>query len=104
MSNDRQFDARPAHYSTDYSDANETGIVELLNEALAAAATPAGVPVTDVFTAFQTVAFPAGGHTCNLGLLQASPQNEFVCDVHPSQSGQRLIAAAVERTYASTRQ
>ena len=92
------------YYSTDYADANETGIIELLNEALANAAATEGVPVADVFTAFQTVASAAGGHTCNAGLLNASPQNEFVCDVHPSQSGQRLIAAAVERTFTSTRQ
>jgi GDSL-like Lipase/Acylhydrolase family len=78
------------YYSTDYADANETGVIELLNEALAAAAATEGVPVADVFTAFQTVASAAGGHTCKVGLLKASPQNEFVCDVSSKPVGPAL--------------
>jgi hypothetical protein len=40
------------------------------------------------------------GELHNPGLLNASPANQFVCDVHPSQSGQQLLAAAVEKAYA----
>lgn len=91
------------YYSDDYSDANLTSIFTALNQALAAVAAPAGAPVADVFTAFQTAAGPAGGHTCNVGLLNASQQNEFVCDIHPSQSGQALIARTVEQTLVQAR-
>lgn len=91
------------YYSLDYSDANVTSIFTALNQALAAVAAQAGSPVADVFTAFQTAAGPAGGHTCNVGLLNASSQNQFVCDIHPSQSGQALIARTIEQTLVQAR-
>lgn len=87
------------YYSVDYSDVNETAITAALNQVLAAASARAGsTVVADVFTAFQAIAAPAGGHTCNVGLLNASPQDQFACDIHPSQSGQKLIARTVEKT------
>ncbi len=89
------------YYSLDYSDPNETAITAALNQALATAAAPTGTVVADVFTAFQTVAGAAGGHTCNVGLLNASPLDQFTCDVHPSQSGQMLIARTVAQAYAA---
>lgn len=89
------------YYSIDYADANETAITAALNQALAAASTQAGVPVADVFTAFQAAARRAGGLTCNVGLLNASTQNQFTCDVHPSQSGQQLIARTVVQAYVA---
>jgi lysophospholipase L1-like esterase len=93
------------YYSVDYSDANQTAITAALNQALAtAASTQAATVVADVFTAFQGIAAPAGGHTCNVGLLNASPQDQFVCDIHPSQSGQKLIARVVEQTYVASRE
>jgi lysophospholipase L1-like esterase len=87
------------YYSADYSDAAGTQLTQLLNQALATSAAAQKVVVADVFTAFQVVASSAfaGGNTCRTGLLNALPQNEFTCDVHPSQSGQRLIAGVVER-------
>ena len=91
------------YYSVDYSDTNETVITAALNQTLAAASAQAGSVVADVFTAFQSAAGPAGGHTCNVGLLNASPQNQFACDIHPSQSGQKLIARTVEQTYLAAR-
>ena len=91
------------YYSVDYSDINETVITAALNQTLAAASAQAGSVVADVFTAFQSAAGPAGGHTCNVGLLNASPQNQFACDIHPSQSGQKLIARTVEQTYLAAR-
>jgi hypothetical protein len=55
--------------------------------------------VADAFTAFQT-ASGAGGKTCKVGLLNADPANQWTCDVHPSQSGQQLLAKTVAETYA----
>ena len=93
------------YYSVDYSDANQTAITAALNQALAtAASTQDSTVVADVFTAFQGISASAGGHTCNVGLLNASPQDQFVCDIHPSQSGQKLIARIVEQTYRAARQ
>jgi lysophospholipase L1-like esterase len=94
------------YYSLDYSDPSETGITELLNQAVAAPAGTFGAVVADVFTAFGIAASNplAGGNTCKAGLLNASSENQFNCDVHPSQSGQQLIARAVEAAYAAARQ
>ena len=73
-----------------------------LNQALATASGQPGTVVADVFSAFQAATVPVGGHTCNAGLLNASPQNQFTCDIHPSQSGQMLIARTVAQTFAAT--
>jgi len=91
------------YYSVDYSDPTETGLTSALNDALAAAAAQAGGIVADVFSAFQTATVPAAGKTCNAGLLNASPANQFTCDVHPSQSGQMLIGKVVAQTFAAAR-
>jgi hypothetical protein len=40
-----------------------------------------------------------GGKTCNAGLLNASSANQLLCDVHPAQSGHRLIAKTIARAY-----
>ena len=89
------------YYSTDYSDAAGTGLTALLNSAVVAPAQAYGAVVADLFTAFMGVASnPAfGGKTCNAGLLNASASNQLLCDVHPSQSGQRLIAETIARAY-----
>lgn len=89
------------YYSLDYSDASETRIAESLNQALSAPAGKFGAVVADVFSAFEVVARNpfAGGQTCKAGLLNSAPPNQFSCDVHPSQSGQQLIARAVEAAY-----
>ena len=91
------------YYSLDYSDAAATGLTQLLNQAIAAPAGADHAVVADVFDAFKTAASTsfAGGNTCRAGLLNASPQNQFLCDVHPSQSGQQLLAHTVENTYAA---
>jgi len=88
------------YYSVDYSDAAGTQLTQLLNQALATSSATQSVVVADVFTAFQVAASGAfaGGNTCRAGLLNALPQNQLTCDVHPSQSGQLLIARVVERT------
>ena len=89
------------YYSLDYADAAGTGLTQLLNQAVTSHAHADGAIVADAFTAFQQAAASAGGHTCAAGLLNASPQNQLTCDVHPSQSGQQLLAQAVESAYDS---
>jgi lysophospholipase L1-like esterase len=85
------------YYSLDYSDAAATGLTAALNQAIEAPAAAYGATVADLFTAFKTVAVAAtfGGKTCNTGLLNASAQNQLLCDVHPSQSGHQLIARTI---------
>jgi lysophospholipase L1-like esterase len=85
------------YYSLDYSDAAATGLTALLNHAIEAPAVAYGATVADLFTAFKSVALNAafGGKTCNTGLLNASVQNQLLCDVHPSQSGHQLIAKTI---------
>jgi lysophospholipase L1-like esterase len=91
------------YYSLDYSDPVGTKITELLNQAITAPAKAWGAIVADVFTAFQkAVANPGiGGKTCKAGLLNVDPQDQTLCDVHPSQSGQQLIAKTVARAYTA---
>lgn len=86
-------------YSPDYTDSVLTGIAAAGNQSLAAAAAANGAVVADAFTAFQT-ASGADGKTCMVGLLNADPTNQVTCDVHPSQSGQQLLAKTVAETYA----
>ena len=90
------------YYSTDYTDQAGTGLTYALNQTLAAAAAANGAVVADAFSAFLAAASTpaAGGNTCKAGLLNASPANPYVCDVHPSQSGQMLLARTVAATYA----
>jgi lysophospholipase L1-like esterase len=87
------------YYSLDYSNAPATGLTQLLNAAISAPAAAYGAVVADLFTAFKTVASaaPFGGNSCNAGLLNASVNNQLLCDVHPSQSGHQLIAKAITR-------
>jgi len=87
------------YYSVDYTDPLNTGTTSALNQVLATVAEAYGAVVADAFSAFQTAAVVAGGKTCVAGLLNASPQDQFLCDVHPSQSGQKLLSDTVEATY-----
>jgi phospholipase/lecithinase/hemolysin len=89
--------------SLDYSDATGTGLTQLLNNGETGSANAKGAVVADPFDAFKTAANTplAGGKTCKAGLLNASRQNQFVCDVHPSQSGQQLLASSIEAAYAA---
>jgi lysophospholipase L1-like esterase len=87
------------YYSLDYTDPVLTGFSQGLNIALAAPARAFGADVADLFTAFKRAARPVGGRTCAAGLLNVSnPVSTippFSCDIHPSQSGQRLIAETI---------
>ena len=91
------------YYSTDYSDAGGTALTMALNQTLAAAAGIHGAVVADAFTAFQQAAAAAGGKTCLAGLLNGNPANQAACDVHPSITGQRLLANTVQTTYRALR-
>jgi len=91
------------YYSQDYSDPAQTGLTIALNNTLAAAAAAHGAIVADAFTAFQNASAAAGGKTCYAGLLNANPQNQQACDVHPSLSGQRLLAKTVKAAYLAAR-
>jgi lysophospholipase L1-like esterase len=87
------------YYSLDYSDAAGTGLTQLLNQAITSHAHADGAIVADAFTAFQHAAASAAGRTCDAGLLNTTPGDQLTCDVHPSQSGQQLLAQAVENAY-----
>jgi lysophospholipase L1-like esterase len=76
---------------------------EALNQAIGVAAAQEGVPVADVFTAFRKAAAAGDGHACHAGLLNSSPENQFLCDIHPSQSGHALIARTIADTLADAR-
>lgn len=91
------------YYSLDYTDAAGTGLTRLLNQAVTGTAHADHAVVADAFNAFLAAARTpfAGGNTCRAGLLNASPQNQLLCDVHPSQSGQQLLAHTVANTYAA---
>jgi len=85
------------YYSLDYSMGPATALTADLNAAIAAPAEAYGAVVADVFTAFKMVASnPAfGGKTCNTGLLNPDVYSPFVCNIHPAQTGHRLIAKTI---------
>jgi lysophospholipase L1-like esterase len=87
------------YYSLDYSDVPGTAFTEALNVAVTTPAQADGAVVANAFAAFQTASNTtfAGHNTCRAGLLNASPPNQYLCDVHPSQSGQQLLASTVEQ-------
>ncbi len=87
------------YYSLDYGDAAGTGLTQLLNKAITSHAKADGARIADAFTSFEQAAASASGHTCEAGLLNTTPGNQLTCDVHPSQSGQQLLAQAVEDAY-----
>jgi lysophospholipase L1-like esterase len=91
------------YYSLDYSDAAGTALTADLNAAIAAPTQAYGAVVADVFTAFKTVAAKTafGGMTCKTGLLNPNVTSQAACDVHPAQTGHRIIADAVAHTFAA---
>jgi lysophospholipase L1-like esterase len=93
------------YYSLDYTDAAQTGLTTFLNQTLAASAAANDAVVADAFAAFQTAAnslpAPFTGKTCLTGLLNGNPTDpsQSTCDVHPSLTGQQLLADVVEDTF-----
>jgi lysophospholipase L1-like esterase len=78
------------YYALNYADPVEVAAVQLLNEALIAAALANGAVVADGFEAFRSRALEAGGSSVAAGLVRPN-------DVHPTAKGQRRLAAAVEQ-------
>jgi lysophospholipase L1-like esterase len=89
------------YYSLDYSDVSGTALTADLNAAIAAPTQAYGAVVADVFTAFKTVATKAafGGNTCKTGLLNPDVITQAACNIHPAQTGHRVIAEAVAHAF-----
>jgi len=85
------------YYSLDYANGPSTALSADLNAAITAPATAYGAAIADVFTAFGKVAAnPAFAvNTCNTGLLNPDVYNQYVCNIHPAQTGHRLIAKTI---------
>ena len=93
------------YYSLDYSDQLITELTAGLNQAITSSASAYGAQVADVFSAFQVAASNqfAQGHTCVAGLLNNSnpATSGPTCDVHPSQSGHKLISQVIAGVFRS---
>jgi lysophospholipase L1-like esterase len=89
------------YYSTDYSNASATQLTRILNDALSGPAVALGATIANEFTAFNVIVSNplVGGVTCHAGLLNVDPQDQTMCDVHPSQTGQQVLAGGVTRAY-----
>lgn len=85
------------YYSTDYSDALKTAQSQVINNALDTGASKYGVTVANGFKAFRAASQQADLSTCGAGLL-TYVQGGTTCGthVHPSLTGQYLLAGAVE--------
>lgn len=84
------------YYSTDYSDANQSGLSAALNQGIDSVAKQYNARIAHGFAVLKRAAAQAGGSTCNAGLL-TTLSDQSGCGVHPSYAGQTLLAAAVER-------
>jgi lysophospholipase L1-like esterase len=83
-------------YSLNYANTNETQLVQQLDNAIATVATANHLGLADAFTAFQAAANRVGGNTCTTGLLAPGSSALGNCDLHPSLTGQQLLATTVE--------
>jgi lysophospholipase L1-like esterase len=95
------------YYSLDFSDPQQNQLSGAVNAVLAGAASAHSAVIADVFTAFKNAlptTLTGDNWTCKAGLLNATPQNQFICDIHASQSGHRLLAKAVASAYAAARE
>jgi len=84
-----------------YAPSLDPGILSLthaLNSTLsqAVALASAGVVVVDLKAAFDAADASFGGDPCKAGLLVRLPDG--TCDIHPSQTGQKLIARTIRPT------
>jgi lysophospholipase L1-like esterase len=85
-----------SYFSLDYSSPAFNAASQTLSSAMIAAAKPFGAVVADGFGQFKAAAAHSGGKTCQAGLLTQLGQPDS-CGVHPSYSGQGLLALAVAR-------
>jgi lysophospholipase L1-like esterase len=84
------------YYSLDYNSALLTGASRAMNKAAYEAAKPYGVRVADGFGEWRAASEHSGNDPCTAGLL-AQLGEPGKCDVHPSWSGQGLLAQALAR-------
>jgi lysophospholipase L1-like esterase len=85
------------YYSLDYSNQGDNTNSVLLNSTIDNAAAPFRVEVADGFGALEAGAAQSGGNSCNAGLLTQLVGASTKCGIHPSYSGQALLAQAVEK-------
>jgi lysophospholipase L1-like esterase len=85
------------YYSVDYSNPADNTSSVLLNTTVDNAAAPFRVEVADGYGALEAGAANSGGSTCNAGLLTQLVGASTKCGIHPSYSGQALLAQAVEK-------
>jgi lysophospholipase L1-like esterase len=81
------------YYSLSYSDPVALAGAQFLDSVLASVTTAHGGIVADGFGAFQGPSSAFGGDPCAAGLLIKLPDG--TCNIHPSPTGQRLLAAAI---------
>jgi lysophospholipase L1-like esterase len=82
------------YYSLDYSSPAANGLSAALNQTVDTVAKPYTVRIADGFGEFQQATTIFGGKTCIAGLL-TDLGTPGTCGVHPSFSGQTLLASAV---------
>ena len=81
------------YYSLSYSDPTAVAGTQFLNSVIANVTTANGGVVADGFSAFEGPSVPFGGDPCAAGLLIKLPDG--TCNIHPSPTGQRLLAGAI---------
>ncbi len=87
-------------YSTYPAGNSATTAISFWNTKMKTVVTDAGGTVADEFTAFADAATASGGDPCAAGLLIPNPVDGAMpaCDLHPSDTGKRLLADTVEAT------
>jgi lysophospholipase L1-like esterase len=87
------------YYSLSYSDPTQVAGTQFLNSVIAGVATANGGIVADGFSAFEGPSLAFGGDPCAAGLLIKLPDG--TCNIHPSPTGQRLLAATIAQATGS---
>jgi lysophospholipase L1-like esterase len=83
------------YYSLDYANSVDTLQSSSLNGAMENAAKPFHVRIAKSFALFKKASAQAGGDACKAQLLTQLKNGTTPCGVHPSVSGQALLAQAV---------
>ena len=84
------------YYSLDYASATDDAVSQALNRAQDSGARPFGVEIANGYGEFEAASRIFGGDVCVAGLITSwgNPRCP-TSDVHPSYSGQALLAAAL---------
>ncbi len=85
------------YYSLDYASQTANSQSALLNQSVDAVARPFHVEIADGFGELEAGAAHSGGNTCTAGLLTQLTGASTPCGIHPSYSGQSLLAQALEK-------